>query len=95
LIGLIMVDAAMIGVAFRLAYLFRFEMNLTFFRLDVTPLPSFYQRLVVALILLWLVIAAALGLYNRHNLLGGTQEYALLFRGATVLLLLLVVAGEH
>ena len=93
LIGLIMVDALMIGVAFRLAYLFRFEMNLTFFRLDVTPLPSFYQRLVVALILLWLVIAAALGLYNRHNLLGGTQEYALLFRGATVLLLLLVVAG--
>jgi exopolysaccharide biosynthesis polyprenyl glycosylphosphotransferase len=92
-IGLIVVDALMIGVAFRLAYLFRFEMNLAFFRLDVTPLPSFYQQLVLALILLWLVISAALGLYNRHNLLGGTQEYALLFRGATILLLLLVVAG--
>ena len=92
-IGLTMVDAFMIGVAFRLAYLFRFEMNLTFFRLDVTPLPSFYQNLVLALILLWLVISAALGLYNRNNLLGGTQEYALLFRGATILLLVLVVAG--
>jgi exopolysaccharide biosynthesis polyprenyl glycosylphosphotransferase len=90
---LILVDALMIGVAFRLAYLFRFEMNLTFFRLDVTPLPAFYQNLVLALIPLWLVIAAALGLYNRHNLLGGTQEYALLFRGATILLLLLVIAG--
>jgi exopolysaccharide biosynthesis polyprenyl glycosylphosphotransferase len=92
-VGLIIMDACMIAVAFRLAYLFRFEMNLTFFRLDVTPLPSFYQRLVLALILLWVVISIALGLYNRHNLLSGTQEYALLFRGATILLLLLVVAG--
>lgn len=92
-VGLIVVDALMISVAFRLAYLFRFEMNLTVFRLDVTPLPSYYQNLELALILLWLVISVALGLYNRDNLLGGTQEYALLFRGATILLLLLVVAG--
>jgi len=91
--GLIGIDALMISLAFRWAYLFRFEMNLTFFRLDVMPLPSFYRNLVFALILLWLVISVALGLYNRQNLLGGTQEYALLFRGATVLLLLLVVAG--
>jgi len=92
-VGLIVVDALMISVAFRLAYQFRFEMNLTFFRLDVTPLPSYYQNLELALILLWLVISVAQGLYNRDNLLGGTQEYALLFRGATILLLLLVVAG--
>ena len=92
-LGLIVVDALMIGAAFRLAYLFRFEMNLPFFRLDVTPELLYYRNLGLILIPLWLVLSAALGLYNRHNLLGGTQEYALLFRAATILLLLLVVAG--
>lgn len=91
--SLVIVDALMIGLAFRLAFLFRFELNLTFFRLDVTPLPSFYQNLVLILIPLWLTIFTILGLYNRQNLLEGTQEYALLFRGATIGLLLLVVAG--
>jgi exopolysaccharide biosynthesis polyprenyl glycosylphosphotransferase len=91
--SLVIVDALMIGLAFRLAYLFRFELNLTFFRLDVTPLPSFYQNLVLILIPLWLTIFTILGLYNRQNLLEGTQEYALLFRGAMMGLLLLVVAG--
>ena len=92
-VGLIIVDALMIVLAFRLAYVFRFELSLAFFRLDVTPLPSFYQNLVLLLIPLWLVIFTILGLYNRQNLLGGTQEYALLFRGPTIGLLLVVVAG--
>jgi exopolysaccharide biosynthesis polyprenyl glycosylphosphotransferase len=90
---LIVVDALMIGLAFRLAYFFRFELNLSFFRLDVTPLPAFYQNLVFFLVPIWLVIFAVLGLYNRHNLLGGTHEYALLFRAPTIGLLLVIVAG--
>src|SRR3990172_5769291 len=92
-VGLIFVDALMIGLAFGLAYLFRFRLNLTFFHLNVTPLPSFYLNLVLFLIPVWLVIFAFLGLYDRQNLLGGNQEYALLFRGPTVGLLLVVVAG--
>jgi len=92
-LGLILVDALMIGLAFRLAYLFRFELALTFFRQDIKPLASFYQTLVIVLILLWLVIFTAIGLYNRQNLLGGTQEYSLIFRASTIGLLLVIVAG--
>jgi exopolysaccharide biosynthesis polyprenyl glycosylphosphotransferase len=90
---LIVVDALMVGLGFRLAYLFRFELSLTFFRLDIKPLASFYQTLVVFLILLWLIIYAALGLYNRNNLLGGTHEYSLIFRASTIGLVLIIAAG--
>jgi exopolysaccharide biosynthesis polyprenyl glycosylphosphotransferase len=34
-----------------------------------------------------------MGLYSRRNLLGGTKEYELVFRGSTVGMLLMVIAG--
>lgn len=91
--GLVIVDAAMVALAFRLAYIFRFELSLTFFQLDVTPSSVFYQSLVLFLVLLWLIIFGIAGLYTQQNLLGGTEEYALVFRATTIGLLVVIVAG--
>lgn len=90
---LLVADGVGVALGFTLAYVVRFELSLPVFRLEVVPSPFFYARVVAALIPLWLLLFAVLGLYHRRNLLGGTQEYALVFRGTTLGLLLIVVAG--
>jgi exopolysaccharide biosynthesis polyprenyl glycosylphosphotransferase len=82
--GLFVSDLLLIGAAFRLAYLIRFEMNIALFQLDAAPSLQFYQSIVLIILPAWLAIFAIFGLYNRKNLLGGTREYALLFNGSTV-----------
>ena len=83
----------MIGLAFRLAYWARFELSFPLFQLDVQPTKDFYFTIVLALIPVWVALFFLSGLYNRQNLLGGVQEYALVFRTTTVGLLLVIVAG--
>ncbi|MFN2196641.1 MAG: hypothetical protein ACK2UW_11030, partial [Anaerolineales bacterium] len=78
-IALIINDTFMTAIAFRLAYLVRFEAGLPIFQLDVVPSLNYYQSLVSVLIPVWIVIFTAFGLYNRHNLVGGTREYSKLF----------------
>jgi exopolysaccharide biosynthesis polyprenyl glycosylphosphotransferase len=91
--SLFLVDILSIGLAFRTAYLFRFELTLRIFHLWVIPSYSFYESVVLALIPLWIGIYAVLGLYNRNNLLGGTQEYAKIFYGSTIGIILIVTTG--
>lgn len=86
-------DLALAGFAFRLAYWFRFELSIAVFRLEVIPKVDFYRSLSILLIVVWLGIFAASGLYSRRNLLGGFQEYSLVFRATTVGMLLIVIAG--
>ncbi len=93
IVSLVMVDGLMIALAFRAAYLIRFELQLPIFQEDVTPLLSYYQNLMVFLTLLWLAAFKLAGLYERKHLLGGTEEYALVFRSTTISLLLIIVAG--
>ncbi len=93
LAALLLGDFLLVGAAFRLAYWLRFETGLPIFRLNVVPSFPFYIQLAMALIPVQIAIFAMLGLYHRENLLGGAGEYALVFRGTTVGLLLLVVAG--
>ncbi len=93
MIGLVIVDSLTVTIAFRLSYIFRFEFSLAFFRLDVTPSFAFYQSLIFLLVPLWLVVFSLAGLYNRQNLLGGTQEYAMVFRANTTGFLVVIVAG--
>lgn len=83
-LALVIIDVIMIGIAFRLAYIVRFEMNLQIFVQDVTFSYAYYQRLVLALIPVWLLIFSLTGLYNRQNLIGGTKEYSKLFNAATI-----------
>jgi exopolysaccharide biosynthesis polyprenyl glycosylphosphotransferase len=92
-IALILSDLFTLGLAFRAAYFVRFELRLPIFKLDVVPSLTFYLSLVAILTPCWVVIFALAGLYNRQNLLGGTQEYSLVFTSTTVGLLLIIVIG--
>jgi exopolysaccharide biosynthesis polyprenyl glycosylphosphotransferase len=92
--ALVICDVLMGGLAFGVAYLVRFELDLPFFYRDASPDFFYYEGLVFTFILpLWLVIFASLGLYARSNLLGGAREYDLVFRATTFGLLPVIVAG--
>ena len=93
LFALVLNDILMTGFAFRLAYLFRFEMGIDFFYTEGVPSVNFYQNLVVVLLPVWFFIFAALGLYNRRYLLGGTREYALVFNGTTLGMFAMIAVG--
>ena len=90
-LSLVINDVLMTALAFRLAYVVRFELSLTFFQLDVTPSSPYYRFLVLLLIPLWLIGFAATGLYDRQKLLGGAQEYDLIFRATTLGLVVVMV----
>ena len=92
-IALLVVDTVMIGLAFRVAYYFRFEAALSFFDPTGAIDPSYYRSLVFLSSILWIIIIAFNGLYNQQNLLGGTREYSMMFRSSTEGFLLLVIAG--
>jgi len=91
--ALLINDVVMTLLAFRLAYFFRFELNLTFFRLEVVPALSYYSIVSLVLSLAWLLIFAIVGLYQHENLLGGTDEYAMVGRGTTMGMMVLIVVG--
>jgi exopolysaccharide biosynthesis polyprenyl glycosylphosphotransferase len=86
-------DLIMMSAAFRFAYFLRFELNLPFFQMDVSPTPAFYFYINVLLLPFWLIIFAALGLYNQKYLLGGTEEYARVFRATLIGLLLVIIVS--
>ena len=91
-IALLAMDASSLGGAFALAFLIRFRLDLPFFRTEILGSVDFYSQIVFALIPLWLVIFAVAGLYDEHNLLGGTQEYAFVFNAVSAGMLVVVMA---
>jgi exopolysaccharide biosynthesis polyprenyl glycosylphosphotransferase len=91
--SLVITDLLMIGLAFRAAYFIRFELSLSIFTIETIPSFTFYQRLVLVLIPVWLSIFILAGLYDRQNLLGGTGEYALLINATTAGMFLVIAAG--
>ncbi|HLP81582.1 MAG TPA: hypothetical protein VK141_06300, partial [Nitrosomonas sp.] len=92
-ISLVIVDAVLIILAFRLAYYFRFEAAFSFFDQTAVVDPSYYRSLVMISSIGWLIIIAFNGLYNQQNLLGGTREYSMMLRSSTEGFLILVIAG--
>ncbi|MDT8306168.1 MAG: sugar transferase [Anaerolineae bacterium] len=90
---LVVSDLLLTGIAFRLAYFVRFDLGLPFFRLEVVPSFPLYRAFALGLAVVWAVIFAVNGLYQRRNLLGGTHEYSLLFRATSVGMLLVILAG--
>lgn len=92
-VSLILSDALMTAVGFRLAFFVRFEMNLPFFYLEMIPSFSRYLRIIFVLLPLWLLIFAIAGLYNRKKLLGGTEEYSLVFNATAIGMFLVIAAG--
>lgn len=92
-IVLIVADILGIALAFRLAYFTRFELVLPIFQLEVTPSITFYQRLVMILTPIWIMVFAVTGLYNRQNLMGGTKEYSMVFNATTFSMFTVVAVG--
>ena len=92
-LSLILGDVIMSGLAFRLAYFIRFQLSLDFFFQNINPSMAFYQKLYFIFAPLWLLVFALLGLYDRQKLLGGTQEYSLVFNGTTIGMVLIISVG--
>ena len=86
-------DVLMTLLAFRLAYFVRFETSFSFFRLDVEPSKPYYFGISLLIAAVWLIIFTSVGLYNRQNLLGGTDEYAFVARATTFGFLVLIIFG--
>jgi exopolysaccharide biosynthesis polyprenyl glycosylphosphotransferase len=90
---LVISDAAMIFLAFWLAYYFRFQLFVDYFASTAMISFEHYRFLFYSMPFLWLGIFSVNGLYAKDNLLGGTREYASVFRSATQGFLLIVIAG--
>jgi exopolysaccharide biosynthesis polyprenyl glycosylphosphotransferase len=93
LASLILSDAIMTLFAFWTAYYLRFELFEELFDPNAFVAAHIYRFMLYSMPLLWLVIFAVNGLYVKDNLLGGTREYAGVFRSASEGFLLIVVAG--
>lgn len=89
---LLLSDSLAIGAAFAVAYAVRFKTSVPLFQ-TVMPSPQFYFNLIFILIPFWLLIFAAFGLYNEHNLLGGTREYSKALNACTMGMMLVIAAG--
>jgi len=92
-ISLVISDALMVGIAFRLAYWIRFELPLGIFQEDAIISLRYYQLLAFVFLPLWLLLYSFHGLYQKKNLLGGTQEYDKVFRGSSFGILLIIIMG--
>ncbi|MGH2537716.1 MAG: sugar transferase [Candidatus Promineifilaceae bacterium] len=89
--GLLVSDISLIALAFLVAYLIRFNTSLEIFRLDVRPAFEFYRSLMLVLNPIWAVVFAANGLYDRKNLLGGTQEYSRILRSVSMAMMAVIL----
>jgi exopolysaccharide biosynthesis polyprenyl glycosylphosphotransferase len=90
---LILSDIVMLGLAFRFAYLVRFDLSIDFFVQNLDPSLAFYRRLFFLFAPVWLIFFALLGLYDRQKLLGGTEEYAAIFNGTTIGMMSIISIG--
>jgi exopolysaccharide biosynthesis polyprenyl glycosylphosphotransferase len=90
---LVIADVATLGLAFAAAYVVRFNLGLGVFEYDFAPWSALYSQLGPVLVLGWIVLFWAFGLYDWDNLLGGTREYAAVFQ-ATVSGTILLALGE-
>jgi len=91
--GLIISDISLSLLAFIFAGWIRFNVPLSFFNLDATPTIPSLPVIVFGFAPLWLIIYAGHGLYQQRTLLGGTHEYAGVFRATTIGMLAIVIFG--
>jgi exopolysaccharide biosynthesis polyprenyl glycosylphosphotransferase len=91
--ALVLNDLVMMIFAMQFSYAIRFVVGLPIFQLDAIPAPIYYNNLIFILVPVWLLIFVGVGLYQKPNLLGGTSEYELVFKGTSIGLFFLIVAG--
>ncbi len=89
-ITLIGVDSLMIIAGFWVAYLLRFESNISwFYQHEVAP-ENYYQFIVFLLSPIWIAIFAVFGLYNFRNLFSGLKEYTNAFNACTLAIMTII-----
>lgn len=94
IIGLLICDIVMIGFAMRIAFFLRFNLNITIFDQEAFSSPFYYQAIILTYIIpIWIGIFLLRGLYNKQYLLGGTQEYDMLFQGNTLAMFTVITVG--
>jgi len=89
-ITLIGVDSFMILAGFRIAYVLRFESNISWFYQHDTAPESYYQLIVFLLTPIWIGIFALFGLYNFRNLFSGLKEYTNAFNACTLAIMTII-----
>ena len=88
---LLALDILLLSFAFSLAYKIRFRLAWQIFQEDALSSNIYYEYLTLFLVVLWIFIYGVInGLYNRKNLLGGIDEYSLLFRSSIIGLMALI-----
>jgi len=90
---LVMSDLSMTFLAFWLAFYLRFSLFVEYFDPSAMITSGQYRFLMYGMPVVWLVLFSFHGLYIKDNLLGGTREYAMVFRSASTGFLLIVLAG--
>ena len=89
---LVLTDAIVIALAFRIAFWIRFDLQLTTAP-EVEPSHEFYFGLIALLIPVWLLIFLIFNLYNLQMKLGGIAEYARAFNACTTSIMILVIVA--
>ncbi len=89
--GLILSDVLALGLAFRIAYWMRFDLQVTAAP-GVLPNPEFYPSLAALLIPISLLVFVPFKLYEPHVLLGGVTEYSRAFNACTAATMIVVLA---
>jgi exopolysaccharide biosynthesis polyprenyl glycosylphosphotransferase len=87
--GLILADAAAVGLAFALAYLIRFKSGLPLLQTPEHTL-AFYSSITFWAVPVWLVVFGLYGLYDRQQLFSGFGEYARVVNACTIGMLFVV-----
>lgn len=85
-------DAAVLLIAFTLAYWLRFSVGLAV-STDIVPNPQEYLVLAILLIPVWLLIFAIFGLYDFNILLGDITEYGRIFNAVTWGMMAVMIYG--
>ena len=88
---LVLTDVLALGVAFRIAFWFRFDLHWTTSP-GIVPDPLFYSSLAAVLVPLWILVLMIFNLYDLFRILGGVSEYARIFNACTTATMLVVLA---
>ncbi len=88
--GLLVLDTAALGAAFGLAYLVRFEVEIPLLE-SLPPRIAFYSWVSFWAVPAWLAIFGLYGLYDRHHLFAGFQEYTRVVNACTVGMVVVVM----
>jgi exopolysaccharide biosynthesis polyprenyl glycosylphosphotransferase len=91
--ALVLLDLFLTLLAYRAAYILRFESGAAFFQESIVPQVPLYINAMLLAVPIWMVIFAIQGLYNRKNILGGTREYELLFNSSVLGTLVIISLG--